>query len=259
MNKDTKRRKALALLETGTDVRIVAQRYGVSVRTLERWKAAASVANGDVAENDVPPLEVSDDSPEDKPNKALDDALKAAGEAPKDNKPTESDVAAAVVDKQKFCVDTINNIRLAAGTQAVKWIYSPPLNPTAPEVLALCRMDGFTEMAVRNNADKLFDPLSNLATNPYVCYVALGLSTLGMFIGISKLAEARGWEPKKKTEKPRSVPTMEQYAAQLKPKPRPEDAPVQIVPPPPTAKGPGADTIFDAPIPVPPEDVEEAE
>jgi len=248
MKDDRKRRNALARMAAGSRPEEEAQRLGKSKRTLQRWKAASDVVKTDVSPDVTPLGETPGDSPEKKPNPALEAALKGAGEAPAGPRPlTEGEIAQAQVDKAEFCVSTINGMRMAAGVQAVKFVFSPPLNATSPEVLALCKLDPFTEMAVRAQADRLYGPLVGFAANPYVLYIALGVSTVGMFIGISKLAEARGWEPKKKAER---APTPADFAAQLKPKPA--EPPPEAPPTPASMKG--SETIVDAPLPPPPEE-----
>ncbi len=203
MKDSMKRRNAVARIaaaENKSDaIAAEAKRAGKSFRTVQRWVEAAGGSTGD-GQNDVPQNVTPPEKPAENP--VLDTLLKdegAGGKGP-EGPPTPTEIRAAVVDSEVFCVETIASMQAMAGSFLVSMRYSPPLDATSPEVVKMFALTKPAELAIRANAPRLYPILAKALSNFGALLVAVGGSALGMVMGLEGLAKSKGWEPKKKTE-----------------------------------------------------------
>jgi hypothetical protein len=199
---DRKRQNAVAKILAGeSNAATEAQRLNVSKRSVERWVEAARAA-GPVADPVVPDAVSSsvvppEEGASDRPNQALEDALKAAGESP-DKPATAPPGAAAVADARldmaAYCLDAIAQFKQAVGGVLVTFRYTPPLDLAAADVQKVLAVGPMAQLAVRSNAEKLYPTLVKVMSGPGVIYAALAMDALLMIVGLEALAKRSGWK-----------------------------------------------------------------
>jgi hypothetical protein len=218
-----KRRLAIARILAGdSKPEDEAKNLQISARQVRSYVAAARAAS-----RAVPPLEAEKPPSENiippqpdavrKPNPALDEALKAAGEpgAPtKDVPPTPTEVVDGRLEMQKFCLETVGNIKSTVGSTMVSFRYSPPLllsDPAVQKLLDLSRMEHGIIVA---NAPTLYPILMRWMSGPYQLLGGLVVGQFLMMIGLDNLAKNKGW-------KDNAAPAVFKAAAAAAPPPPP--------------------------------------
>ena len=210
MKEEKKRRNAVARVlaaeNKGEQIAAEAKRAGVHPRTIERWlegnkealAAAPSAGQAAVPSNATPPSEGGNTGE----NPALKAALDAAAEgAPGSDCPnkvpvTQNDIAAARVDAQQFCLDTVGNITQAIGSVIVTSRYSPPLRLSDKAVQDLLKLSALEDGVIRANVDTLYPILLKWMAGPYQLAGGLIFGQLLRYIGLDNLAKVSGWKEK---------------------------------------------------------------
>ncbi len=235
-----KRRLAVARILAGDSrPEDEAQKLGISARQIRTYVKAAREAMPTVptpktaekppSENITPPSTEG----ERKPNPALDDALKAAGEAgaagvpPKDVPPTAQEVVDGRLDAQKTCLETIGNIKQTIGSTMVSFRYSPPLLLSDQRVQKLLQLSPLEHGIIVANTTMLYPILMKWMSGPYQLLGGLLMGQFLMMVGLDNLAKNEGWEEKPKAAGP--PPAAPSFVTPSKPAPAPT-APAWVPP-----------------------------
>jgi hypothetical protein len=232
MPKPTDRRLRNALiriLHGESDLATEAAALNVSKRTLQRHLAAWKEANpssepspDDVSPSDIPP----GNDAQDKPNEALDAALKAAGEGgggSQDDRPTPADVGQARADMSQFCIEAIGQIKSAIGSGIVMVRYAPPLSLDMKPVQDALKLSPLAEAAIRTNAERLYPVLVRMMSGPFQLTGALVVESLLLIVGLNGLAVQKGWkapEKKKRDEEKAYKPWVQTWSGSAQPPPQ---------------------------------------
>ncbi len=225
---DRQRRNAVARILAGeTTPEAEAQRLQVSARTIYRWVEEARAVSGhpenvtkdadtdvrqQTSENVTPPGK----TPSDTQNPALKAALDAAGETSGQvNAPTAAPAnpEQARADMEGFCLEAYGGLKAAVGAALVQWNYSPPLDPSSPEVLKLLRVGAVATTAIRANAPRLYPMLVKWTSGWGPLIVAIGMDSVGMMVALGGLAKSKGWQPAKKKERGEDAPAQKKEKA----------------------------------------------
>jgi len=229
---DRRLRNALIRVVHGeSDIATECANLGMSRRTFQRHLAWFKSANTDPA----PPAEVTPEpTPEETPGfsaridtpsggevktpgNGYREAMEAAGESGNgEERPapvTPEDLGAARTERAGFCVDAINQMKLASGSILVQARYAPPLSLDDKKVQELLKLSPLAEGVIRTNAERLFPFLLKIMNGPYQLAGALVLEAILMFAGLHGLATSKGWrEPeKKKTPEPENKPWVQTW------------------------------------------------
>lgn len=218
-----KKRLAVArILNEGSSAETEAQRLGISARQVRKWVEAAKAFIPKAPKPEPEKVPSKNDSPPvagtEKPkNEALNAALDAAGEGSKtsaDPLPSAQDKVDARLDAERFCIETIGNIKSGIGSTIVSFRYSPPLLLSEQPVQNLIKLSPMEEGLIRANAQTLYPILLRWMAGPYQIIGGLLLGQLLMFVGLDNLAKNRGWvEKEKPAAPPPIVPTVFKAAA----------------------------------------------
>lgn len=243
-----KRMHAVArILAEESTAKAEASRLGTHERTVERWVAAArkvqgaapAVADHAVSEDASPLPESPDPAPQGTPegqNPALKAALNAGGEgsgaggagaAPQIIGKVEQLEARA--DLAAYCIEQVNQIKLAVGSTLVGFRYSPPLSIFDPKVIETLQLGPMGKAAIQANAATLYPILTKAFEGKYLLFAALAWDTVLSMVALHGLAVKEGW---KAPEKKKEAPDLEKYAEQLRPKAAPAAEQAPGAPPP---------------------------
>ncbi len=209
-----KKRLAVArILNEGSSVETEAQRLNVTARQVRRWveatkeilpkppKGPESSPEKSPSQEVLPPQT----GHENKPNPALQEALKAAGETSgpvKNAPPTSGEMVDAREDAAKFCLDTIGNVKNSIGSTMVSFRYSPPLRVRDEDVQEVITLSPMDEGLIRANAAELYPILLKWMKGPYQIIGGLAWSAVLMMIGLDGLAKKKGWVDAEKPPAP---------------------------------------------------------
>lgn len=228
-----KKRLAVArILNEGSSAETEAQKLGISARQVRKWVEAAKAfipkapkpePEKGPSENVTPPSAGT----ENKPNQALEEALKAAGEGgapPKDSPPTAGEIVDARLEAKKFCLETIGNITEAIGSVMVTTRYSPPLLLSDAAVKDLLKLTALEVGVIGANVDTLYPFLVKWMAGPFQLVGGLVFGQILRFVGLDNLAKNRGWVEKAGPAAPPPPP------AQFQPVHPPRPAPAATAP-----------------------------
>lgn len=240
-----KKAQAIARIKNGeSSAEIEAARLGTHKRTVFRWMEAQKViekATGAATSSDATP---HGETPQEPKNEALEAARKAAGETSDIEEPAPigtGEIRDAREDMARFCLDTLGQLKMAAGGALVTFRYSPPLDVGSRKVQDLLALGPATTLAVRANCEKIYPVLVKLMSGPFMVWGALAMDGIFMLMGLHRLALEGGWKD------PAKAKEAERPAA-------PEPVLKPVVPPPtadalrPTAAPPPPGTQLEAPV-----------